>query len=86
MREQNALPADALCLSRSKAKDDVDNVGAGCAAKGENLVFCAKNTRTNFFVLVFFYRIFRRDSISSKAVGEDFIKYTRLCLDLFSRV
>ena len=28
----------------SMAKDDVDNVGAGRAAKGENLVFCAINT------------------------------------------
>ena len=56
-------------LSRSKAKDDVDNVGAGRAAKGENLVFCAKNTRTDFFVLVFFYRIFRQDSRMSRFAG-----------------
>ena len=34
MREQNALPYDTRKLSCLIAKDDVDNVGAGRAAKG----------------------------------------------------
>ena len=34
LREQNALPAEEQQRKRRKAKDDVDNVGAGRAAKG----------------------------------------------------
>ena len=34
LREQNALPYDTRKLSCLMAKDDVDNVGAGRAAKG----------------------------------------------------
>ena len=36
MREQNALLAKAFKQDRPIAKDDVDNVGAGRAAKGAN--------------------------------------------------
>ena len=36
LREQNALPYGAWITKNLKAKDDVDNVGAGRAAKGEN--------------------------------------------------
>ena len=42
LREQNALPYGNSATINSTAKDNVDNVGAGRAAKGENLVFCAK--------------------------------------------
>ena len=34
LREQNALPYGYLNICYSLAKDDVDNVGAGRAAKG----------------------------------------------------
>ena len=36
LREQNALPYDIRKRKIREAKDDVDNVGAGRAAKGEN--------------------------------------------------
>ena len=36
LREQNALPYEAWIMKNLKAKDDVDNVGAGRAAKGAN--------------------------------------------------
>ena len=36
LREQNALPYGYLNICYSLAKDDVDNVGAGRAAKGAN--------------------------------------------------
>ena len=36
LREQNALPYGAWTTYNLTAKDDVDNVGAGRAAKGEN--------------------------------------------------
>jgi hypothetical protein len=54
LREQNALPYGSLTTTQLTAKDDVDNVGAGRAAKGENLVFCAKK-RTSFRVSFFWY-------------------------------
>ena len=38
LREQNALPYDSWITVKLTAKDDVDNVGAGRAAKGETLV------------------------------------------------
>ena len=40
-----------------KAKDDVDNVGAGRAAKGANPSLCAKNTCMGLSILVFFCSI-----------------------------
>ena len=36
LREQNALPYGGWITVKLTAKDDVDNVGAGRAAKGEN--------------------------------------------------
>ena len=36
LREQNALPYETWITENLTAKDDVDNVGAGRAAKGEN--------------------------------------------------
>ena len=42
MREQNALPCGRRITKRKTAKDDVDNVGAGRAAKGENPSLRAK--------------------------------------------
>ena len=42
LREQNALPYETWITVFSLAKDDVDNVGAGRAAKGENPSSCAK--------------------------------------------
>ena len=42
LREQNALPCGSRKTSRLTAKDDVDNVGAGRAAKGENPSLRAK--------------------------------------------
>ena len=41
LREQNALPYDGWITVKLTAKDDVDNVGAGRAAKGENPSACA---------------------------------------------
>ena len=38
LREQNALPYEAWIMKNLTAKDDVDNVGAGRAAKGANPV------------------------------------------------
>ncbi len=43
MREQNALPCEGWITACMKAKDDVDNVGAGRAAKGANPSLRAKN-------------------------------------------
>ena len=63
LREQNALPYEAWIMKNLTAKDDVDNVGAGRAAKGANPSACAKKTETKFCRLHFFvYRKFRRDS------------------------
>jgi len=42
LREQNALPYGGWITIKLTAKDDVDNVGAGRAAKGENPSSCAK--------------------------------------------
>ena len=39
LREQNALPYEAWIMKNLTAKDDVDNVGAGRAAKGTIPVF-----------------------------------------------
>ena len=36
LREQNALPYETWIMKNLTAKDDVDNVGAGRAAKGAN--------------------------------------------------
>ena len=36
LREQNALPSGGWITVKLTAKDDVDNVGAGRAAKGAN--------------------------------------------------
>ena len=41
LREQNALPYKAWITKNLTAKDDVDNVGAGRAAKGSNPSACA---------------------------------------------
>ena len=41
LREQNALPYGDWITIKLTAKDDVDNVGAGRAAKGENPSLCA---------------------------------------------
>jgi hypothetical protein len=39
--EQNALPYEERIAINLTAKDDVDNVGAGRAAKGATLVACS---------------------------------------------
>ena len=44
LREQNALPYEAWIMKNLTAKDDVDNVGAGRAAKGANPVASTKNS------------------------------------------
>ena len=45
LREQNALPYEAWIMKNLTAKDDVDNVGAGRAAKGANPVASTKKCR-----------------------------------------
>jgi len=53
LREQNALPYGALGTGILTAKAAIDNCRAGRAAKGENLVFCAKKSYlldTTFFM------------------------------------
>ena len=55
LREQNALPCATWSLHYLMAKDDVDNVGAGRAAKGENPLLCAKKSTSFDKKLVDFY-------------------------------
>ena len=55
MREQNALPYGAWITENLTAKDDVDNVGAGRAAKGANPSSCAKKLTSFDKKLVNFY-------------------------------
>ena len=45
LREQNALPCGRKTTRMLTAKDDVDNVGAGRAAKGANPFLCATKKR-----------------------------------------
>ena len=45
LREQNALPYASWIMKNLTAKDDVDNVGAGRAAKGANPVVSTKKCR-----------------------------------------
>ncbi len=53
LREQNALPYGDWIMIKLKAKDDVDNVGAGRAAKGENPSACAKNMGIGLSIPIF---------------------------------
>ena len=55
LREQNALPYGGWITVKLTAKDDVDNVGAGRAAKGENPSACAKKSTSFDKFLVDFY-------------------------------
>jgi hypothetical protein len=50
LREQNALPTQAVFTKILTAKDAVDNGVAGRAAKGENPSLCAIK-RDDYFVL-----------------------------------
>ena len=43
LREKNALPYGGWIMVKLTAKDDVDNVGAGRAAKGESPVRVTSN-------------------------------------------
>ena len=56
LREQNALPYENRITKNLLAKDDVDNVGAGRAAKGANPLLCAKqkNTPSGVFFCPYF--------------------------------
>ena len=54
LQEQNALPNGALTTDNLKAKDDVDNVGAGRAAKSAIPVASTKNTVKPCGYAVFF--------------------------------
>ena len=56
LREQNALPYEAWTTYNLTAKDDVDNVGAGRAAKGANPASSSKNNPFSFGSGLFFYR------------------------------
>ena len=56
--EQNALPYGGWITVKLTAKDDVDNVGAGRAAKGANPVASTKTREnqaifTGFLLLIF---------------------------------
>ena len=55
LREQNALPNGVWTGKNLSAKDDVDNVGAGRAAKGENPSACATNKKRRIFVPSFLF-------------------------------
>ena len=48
LREQNALPYETWITENLTAKDDVDNVGAGRAAKGANPVASTKTPWESF--------------------------------------
>ena len=67
LREQNALPYEAFISTFSWAKDDVDNVGAGRAAKGTIPVFIymqvhARNTANVKPFLFRNYPVFQRSA------------------------
>ena len=57
LREQNALPYEAWIMKNLTAKDDVDNVGAGRAAKGANPVASTKKYRKLLEFPAFFISI-----------------------------
>jgi hypothetical protein len=64
LREQNALPYEAWIMKNLTAKDDVDNVGAGRAAKGANPVaflalryFMSKSCLTWKFLVYIYYNL-----------------------------
>ena len=46
LREQNALPYEVWIMKNLTAKDDVDNVGAGRAAKGAKRIVRRRTIRT----------------------------------------
>ena len=51
LREQNALPCGSWITVSPTAKDDVDNVGAGRAAKGANPIgYTKKPLRLGWFL------------------------------------
>ena len=55
LREQNALPYGSWIMTNLMAKDDVNNVGAGRAAKGANLVIrTIKMMQNDTFSIIFF--------------------------------
>ena len=53
LREQNALPYEAWTMANPLAKDDVNNVGAGRAAKGASPFVSTKKENTLSRVLSF---------------------------------
>ena len=55
--EQNALPYETWITENLTAKDDVDNVGAGRAAKGEN-------PGRSFFAIPSFHSLLPRPKIT----------------------
>ena len=55
LREQNALPYGGWIMVKLKAKDDVDNVGAGRAAKGANPSSCANEVPEGTFLFDIFF-------------------------------
>ena len=64
MREQNALRVEVGLHERRNAKDDVDNVGAGRAAKGAIPTTSTKKTKPSkrggfFFLIDCAYRLKR---------------------------
>ena len=61
LREQNALPSEERITINLTAKDDIDNVGAGRAAKGATLVACSKNRKASkrgLSILLITYSLF----------------------------
>ena len=65
LREQNALPYGRWVQTCLTAKDDVDNVGAGRAAKGETLGKAKENAS-----------IFRRLLQKSTSFDKEFVDFT----------
>ena len=55
LRKQNALPYESWTMANPLAKDDVNNVGAGRAAKGGSPASSSKKSRTLYKVRVFYY-------------------------------
>ena len=69
LREQNALPYEAWIMKNLTAKDDVDNVGAGRAAKGANPVASTKKCRKlldfpAFFICLYIFASYHIKDIS----------------------
>ena len=66
----SALPAEASYWESWKAKDDIDNVGAGRAAKGATLVACSKTKKRTQGGAFFRFGTIKETKRESNSKGE----------------